>query len=547
MKTETVQFHVHGEALTDLVRTGIEWMGRTWTVVPLVMVREMVLSAGEGEPGHLLPFAEIERTANMAAWEGRPLTISHPEDGEGRWQSAGLLSQASRRVGEIHNVRADSKARALVAEGWIDEAWAAEVPRGQALLERAQGGEPLENSTGYYAHLERKSGLHGGKRYNGVHRGIFPDHHALLLDEVGKCSLADGCGANRLSVENSLRERIAAEGVGESVNDPEKDAPDEEAAKSLGQTIMQAIRGALSGHDEQPRRKPQIDTLFWDLQANQELSHEDIEARLREAIQEAEDAEDSFIPIFAVFEDRVVYQVGEDETLFQRTYEMSEDGDEVTLGEPTEVRRRVEFEEVGQSAGARNTRKGEGDMDREKAIELIVNCECLDFEAEELAEFSDARLAALAGFVQSEGEGEGEEGGQKPGADGTEGGDAAGEGESAAAGEEDLEERVSNAVTAALEKHPILSGLAAEIEGRRKSVVEEIVAHQNNRIPKETLEDWGLETLEAYRQSLEPRSFFGAGGVVGGTGPRPTYNSEENRETAKGVVRRKKRSELEAE
>ena len=59
-----------------------------------------------------------------------------------------------------------------------------------------------------------------GKRYHEVHRALEPDHIALLPDEVGACSVQDGCGAGRVNAGHkgdcgckTMRANAAHDGV----------------------------------------------------------------------------------------------------------------------------------------------------------------------------------------------------------------------------------------------------------------------------------------------------------------------------------------------
>lgn len=203
------RFHFHG-ALSGLVREE-EFAGRNHLVAPVVMVREMVLD--QGDHGEFLPAEEIERSVDMALWEGRPITIGHPQE-NGRFQSAGELEAAEKlEVGRLRNVQAKSNGTTkLAGEAWLDIEQAERLEQGREVLATLRKFEeasvpdsarPLEVSTGYWAELEREGGTFNGSRYAGIQRAMIPDHLALLPNGVGKCSREDGCGMPRLNAGGS--------------------------------------------------------------------------------------------------------------------------------------------------------------------------------------------------------------------------------------------------------------------------------------------------------------------------------------------------------
>ncbi len=49
-------------------------------------------------------------------------------------------------------------------------------------------------SYGFFCNVERTPGIFGDAAYDAVQTNIFPNHVALLEGDLGRCSLADGCG-----------------------------------------------------------------------------------------------------------------------------------------------------------------------------------------------------------------------------------------------------------------------------------------------------------------------------------------------------------------
>ncbi len=82
----------------------------------------------------------------------------------------------------------------LRATGWFD----AELTRtqNQAIYDALDRGQPMEISTGLYTTNLPQEGSHNGRWYGHVAVNYRPDHLAILPDQVGACSVRDGCGLN---------------------------------------------------------------------------------------------------------------------------------------------------------------------------------------------------------------------------------------------------------------------------------------------------------------------------------------------------------------
>ena len=164
--------------------------GRRYLVSPVVALREGVLN------GVYVSAAEFSKYAG--AWAGRACPIGHPKN------EAGYISANSPDVwandvpGHLWNVEADGDK--LRGEIWIDLAKAEMMgERALGIVNRLRANQPVEVSTGYFADHDAVSGVWNGQPYLGVARNIRPDHLALLPDEVGACSWADGCGTPRVN------------------------------------------------------------------------------------------------------------------------------------------------------------------------------------------------------------------------------------------------------------------------------------------------------------------------------------------------------------
>lgn len=160
--------------------------GKDFLVVSGVPAREQVMNT------YLVPAHDLMRS--LKGWNGVPITIQHPKLND---RSANVPDPDVAVIGRFYNAVWDADNNRMVGEYWIETEEAGKYVEGQAILARINEGLPLETSTGYYADDEQTAGEHAGKAYKTIHRNLLPDHIAILTNEVGACSLQDGCGVNR--------------------------------------------------------------------------------------------------------------------------------------------------------------------------------------------------------------------------------------------------------------------------------------------------------------------------------------------------------------
>jgi hypothetical protein len=217
--------------------------GEEWFVAPITLIVPGVLNGSKGA----LFYPPDEVRSAPGIWNGTPLTIRHPTCPlTNAHLSAGDLDDAD-RFGEIRNDRYDGKRRA--------EAWAsvsklkAAMSSGRACANEAKQvylalkhSRPMEISTGLYTDNESAVGRWKGQHYDAIARNYQPDHVAILPNEVGACSLDDGCGLNVNkrgltvnSVNRILRKVRNAEPTENTWSDSARDAAAEaRRAKSAG-------------------------------------------------------------------------------------------------------------------------------------------------------------------------------------------------------------------------------------------------------------------------------------------------------------------------
>jgi hypothetical protein len=177
---------VNAKVRTDRLR------GREFLVAPVVAIKGDAVLNGE-----FVPFEELER--GFGSWDGRPVTLGHPQQGEAFISANDPRTLELWQVGDFYRTYLDDGA--IKGEAWIDVELAQQTADGRELLRRLRRGEPVEVSTGYWRELDSQGGTYNGQDYEGVARDLKPDHLAMLLNETGACSWADGCGAPRVNQE----------------------------------------------------------------------------------------------------------------------------------------------------------------------------------------------------------------------------------------------------------------------------------------------------------------------------------------------------------
>jgi hypothetical protein len=170
--------------------------GKQHAVVPMVMLVEGVLNGSQGPLFY--PAKEIQRS--VAAWNGRPVVVYHPD-----FYGGGIAGNPDvfnrQKVGTIFNAKyANGR---LVAEAWIDIERADQVDG--RVLDSIRSNRMMELSTGLFTDRDDRTGAFNGRNYDGIATNYRPDHLALLPDTSGACSLADGCGLLRV---NELAEEV---------------------------------------------------------------------------------------------------------------------------------------------------------------------------------------------------------------------------------------------------------------------------------------------------------------------------------------------------
>lgn len=175
----------------NIVTTGVRretLHGQTHLVVPMVMMTPGVRSGSDGA----ILYEEVDMLESDSLWDHKPIVDRHPTT-NGRFVSAAdpaILN--TQQLGIVLRTKTDGKQR---AEAWLNEDLTKKV--NSKIIANIEAGQVTELSTGLFMDMElvaNGSKWTDGKEYKAVARKYRPDHLAILTDEVGACSIADGAG-----------------------------------------------------------------------------------------------------------------------------------------------------------------------------------------------------------------------------------------------------------------------------------------------------------------------------------------------------------------
>ena len=147
----------------------------------------------------------LEAVVNtFQAWNGRPVVLDHPLDGHGLPMSANDPSVlANAGLGHVWN--ADIDQNRLRVQVWLDVGKAKRLGGdAERVIDAVRNGASVEISTGYWATMRSRRGVHNEREYDEVTELIIPDHLAMLPNAVGACNWGDGCGIPRTNQQKDL-------------------------------------------------------------------------------------------------------------------------------------------------------------------------------------------------------------------------------------------------------------------------------------------------------------------------------------------------------
>lgn len=293
---------------------------REHIVLPMVILTEGVHC---GSSGALL-YSTEELAKTPEAWNHKPIVVYHPE-----MNGAGISACApdiinTRKIGVMMNTKfEDGK---LKSEAWIERNRADLVDT--RIMKAVDAGTMMELSTGVFIDVEETSGTWNNEEYVGIARNFRADHLALLPDQIGACSIADGAGFIRNRQKGGLvRNMLNSIGLGKLIK-------------------------------------------------NEDFSHSVIGDRLQAALQArfSADGNDSYCWVQDVFDSFVVYSLNG--RFWRLGYTATDTGVTLDTGKPTEVFRVVSYRTVtaptNNTSGQPGTTNNTEPMDKKKLVDGII-------------------------------------------------------------------------------------------------------------------------------------------------------------------------------
>tara|TARA_R110000868_G_scaffold33755_9_gene122255 strand:- start:1986 stop:3398 length:1413 start_codon:yes stop_codon:yes gene_type:complete len=330
-------------------------------IVPVIAAKETVMN------GSLYLSSEFERC--LSVFEGVPIPVSHPKV-EGLWVSARtLVIHEANNIGTFQNVKFEDKK--LKGELWINIAKAEKLNHSY-IIDNFEKGMQMEVSIGVLAETELTSGTHDGVPYTGIIRNMLPDHLAVLVNELGACSIEKGCGAMRVNKEECSGDKKSC---GCGCTEPKNE-------KVITVNLLDKIKSVLG--------------LGKGLTVNTDDSTQDEKYTDLEKLLSTEDNA-GWSYIVDIFDTYFVYAdfSGESHRLLKRSYTHTESG--ATLGDDTqEVVRRTSYLESNDGVISNKEKEVNDIMDKKVMVQSIIsNC------ANTFAESDNEVLEALSEDVLS--------------------------------------------------------------------------------------------------------------------------------------------------
>ncbi len=526
-----------------------EFQGREHLVIPTIAVQEMILP----NTNELLPGDEIE--ASVQFWNGVPVAIGHPQR-NGQPVSAGSREvQEVEVVGQLFDTFFHAPTRQLRGELWIDLELAGDIERGTEVVERfemaEESGKPVEVSTSYFARIEASTGEIDGVRFEGIQREIRPDHIAILLDDVGACSVDDGCGAPRLNDQKANVRSSARRPTFQGTEETAWSAP----------SLAQWVAGWVSATGSTRPESVTVEALPSSAKtwiANRTLLGESGADNFRDL---------AFFPVVNPRTNRLNRRAlnavlggrgaqanipaaartsaqNTARSLLEAQFETaSRHPGRCPPGQHEDARGRC-VPNTSNDGGSRMDKSlfkkalelfsravnaEDGSMDREKTIEALCANTACPFKAERLGEFTDEELKALSEtYIKVEGDdagdgdgGAGDEAAKAEAAKKAADAAAAASSDSAAGGEAApggnaapalTEEDRANLKVLAEVGASRLKEIAADETERRNELIDRIVANKANELGKKELEKIATSSLLSIDRMLAPASYVGLGG-----------------------------------
>lgn len=180
--------------------------GRKYLVAPTSLIVPGVLFGSKGP----IYYPPSETKQSTQKWNRVPLTLRHPRDVDGNFilaSTPGVIDKIGLGFLDLPRYVKNK----LRGDSWFDIELTAKadksLPPSLKILPRLKAGDQIEISVGLNAALDLAPfGARDakGRLYYATASEFKPDHIAILPDEVGACSLKDGCGVFANSGFSSL-------------------------------------------------------------------------------------------------------------------------------------------------------------------------------------------------------------------------------------------------------------------------------------------------------------------------------------------------------
>lgn len=439
---QSITFNLSGKPRREMLD------GKEHLVVPTVMIVEGVLN---GSGGPLMYRGEdLQETPQL--WDHKPVVLYHPA---GKACDPVVLN--SRKLGVVLNTEWDPPK--LRTEAWLD------IERCNALdkriIENLEAGKVVEVSTGLFTTNKSEEGEWNGTSYSYVATSHRPDHLAILPDQVGACSVADGAG---LGVWNSIKE-------GTPIDDIQR-------SSLMCVSTSRPVENVKSYQDV-------TNELYTLLQARFGYS----------------------AWIDAVFDAYFVYSI--DGTMYKLNYTKSDKSVKISDGDPVEVYRDVQYITAnGEGLATVKTSKvplviknKESEMTKkEKIDQLIANAGYEESDRVMLDGFSDEKIDKLIGNVKTVEPKKVENTNPSPTVP--------------APQQQQVQNLDTYLQTLPPEVAAVVRNNIADNESKKKTLIEKIVAVQNANLAKNK----ATRVLNSeWLQTLEPAALEGILAMGGGT------------------------------
>lgn len=198
--------------------------------------------------GILYTAEENERSFHTL--EGKLAPIGHPYDENGNYISANdsqaidyFYAGAVNR--NVKRVKDEDYGHRVESEIHINKTVAMRTEKGRRLLDRISSGEPIHTSTGVMVNAIPSEGVSKGKRYTRIATNCVYDHNAILLDEDGAATPADGVG---MMVNFNLFTHVQHDGQQLSVNTAVLDV--NQSFNDLRETLQTEIQNRFGGDEK---------------------------------------------------------------------------------------------------------------------------------------------------------------------------------------------------------------------------------------------------------------------------------------------------------